>query len=490
MGREERAGHPHEVDAQLVDALVELGPDELGHRPLGPRRPRRAQGAGPHVGEAGHLGLHPQRHQAFALGGGLVRPSPSRCAAPRGWGPSCAPRTPAADGDALVHQRGHGHPPPGAHGVEALRVGDADVGEEHLVELGVAGDLAQGAHLDARRVHVDDEVRHAPVLGHVGVGAGQEHAPARRVGQGRPHLLAVHHPLVTVAHRPGGEPGHVGSRPGLAEELAPDLLAREQGAQVAGPLLVGAVREDRGGRHAVADDVAVGLVRARRRPAARARRGPGGRGSTPRPPRPDGERHPGQPGVEAGAEELHRRRGDGVVVGRAAPGASGADEVLVGADGVGDGHTPTLTTATVLPTSGLAAAAPGIGAFPLAPSVSGRRRRLPEGYERARLHRFGAGGAIWVAPPVPPAPLPVSPQAGPGARCALTIRAFPSILARYMAWSAARMSFRRRPMRLVAAGEPPRCWPTGSARRRASRRDRSRSCEHPFGDLERLRRRG
>ena len=90
-----------------------------------------------------------------------------------------------------------------AHGVEALLVGDADVGEEDLVELGVAGDLAQGPDLDPGRVHVHDEVGHAPVLGDVGVGAGHQHPPARRVGQGGPHLLAVDHPLVAVAARPG-----------------------------------------------------------------------------------------------------------------------------------------------------------------------------------------------------------------------------------------------------------------------------------------------
>ena len=42
------------------------------------------------------------------------------------------------------------------------------------------------------------------VLGHVGVGAGHEHRPARLVRLRRPHLLAVDHPLVAVAHRPGG----------------------------------------------------------------------------------------------------------------------------------------------------------------------------------------------------------------------------------------------------------------------------------------------
>ena len=43
--------------------------------------------------------------------------------------------------------------------------GDADVVEEHLVEVGVAGHLAERADVDARRSHVDDEVGDALVLG-------------------------------------------------------------------------------------------------------------------------------------------------------------------------------------------------------------------------------------------------------------------------------------------------------------------------------------
>ena len=64
----------------------------------------------------------------------------------------------AADGDALVHQRGLGDPPALADLAEAVGVGDADVGEEDLVELGLAGDLAQRPHLDAGVGHVADEV--------------------------------------------------------------------------------------------------------------------------------------------------------------------------------------------------------------------------------------------------------------------------------------------------------------------------------------------
>jgi hypothetical protein len=74
-------------------------------------------------------------------------------------------------------------PPALALAADAGRVGHAHVGEEDLVELGLAGDLEERAHLDPGRLHVDEERRHAPVLGHVGVGAGQEQAERRDVGQ-------------------------------------------------------------------------------------------------------------------------------------------------------------------------------------------------------------------------------------------------------------------------------------------------------------------
>ena len=61
---------------------------------------------------------------------------------------------------------------------EAQRVGHAHVGEEALVELGLAGHLVERAHLDAGRVHVDEEGRDALVLGHVGVGARDDQAEA------------------------------------------------------------------------------------------------------------------------------------------------------------------------------------------------------------------------------------------------------------------------------------------------------------------------
>ena len=106
----------------------------------------------------------------------------------------------AADRDPLVHQRGQRDPPAVAGLAEQLGVGDAGVGEEDLVELGLAGHLAQRPDLDAGRLHVDDERGEAGVLHRFGVGAHDEQAPARQVGERGPHLLAVDDPLVAVAH--------------------------------------------------------------------------------------------------------------------------------------------------------------------------------------------------------------------------------------------------------------------------------------------------
>ena len=46
----------------------------------------------------------------------------------------------------------------------------------------------------------------------------------RVLGAGRPDLLAVHHPLVTIGNSPRLKAGQVGTGPGLTEQLAPVLL--------------------------------------------------------------------------------------------------------------------------------------------------------------------------------------------------------------------------------------------------------------------------
>jgi len=133
--------------------------------------------------------------------------------------------------------------------------GNAHVGEEHLVELGLAGDLVERLHLDAGALHVEQEVRHAVVLRHVGIRACEQHAPFREMCEARPDFLSVEDPRVAVAHRAGRQAGHVRAGARLAEQLAPDVLAGEDPAQQVLAHPVGAVGEHGRRAHADADRV-------------------------------------------------------------------------------------------------------------------------------------------------------------------------------------------------------------------------------------------
>ena len=75
-----------------------------------------------------------------------------------------ATATAAADALAFVCQRGHRHRPAVVGRPDDVLVRHHRVGEEHLVEGGAAVHLLERAHVDARLVHVDDEVGDALVL--------------------------------------------------------------------------------------------------------------------------------------------------------------------------------------------------------------------------------------------------------------------------------------------------------------------------------------
>src|SRR5882757_9051333 len=100
-----------------------------------------------------------------------------------------------------------------------------EIGEEHLIELGSTGHLPQRAYLDAGAVHVHEERRDALVLGHVGVGSTQQFPDIGAVRDGSPYLLPVHYPTRVNRLRTGSQPGKVGSRSWLAEQLAGDEFA-------------------------------------------------------------------------------------------------------------------------------------------------------------------------------------------------------------------------------------------------------------------------
>lgn len=145
----------------------------------------------------------------------------------------------------LEHQRRHRDLPAGVDGADRGVLRQLDPVEEDLVEARRAGDLAQGPDRHPGSVHVDDEHRQAAMLGQARIGAGEQQAEVRELRHRRPHLLAVDHPSVAAPARLGDDPGEIGSRRGLGEELTPAGGALEHGRQVAVLLLVAAVGDDR-----------------------------------------------------------------------------------------------------------------------------------------------------------------------------------------------------------------------------------------------------
>ena len=87
------------------------------------------------------------------------------------------------------------------------------------------------------------------------VRAGQHAAPAGELSPRDPGLLPVDHELVAALLRPRSQRREVRPRVRLGEALAPDLLGREDGRDVAAALLVGAEAQQRGPEHVEADDV-------------------------------------------------------------------------------------------------------------------------------------------------------------------------------------------------------------------------------------------
>ena len=150
---------------------------------------------------------------------------------------SCRPRAPGAAVGSAVMKRSYisvvtaTDQPPSISPTSRSASTRAPVKKTSLKPCG-AVHLMQRPDLDAGLVDVDDEVAQALVLGHLAVGAGQQHAPVGALGARGPHLLAVDRPA-----RPPSRTARVcalaRSEPGarLGEELAPGLLAAGQGGR-------------------------------------------------------------------------------------------------------------------------------------------------------------------------------------------------------------------------------------------------------------------
>ena len=195
------------------------------------------------------------------------------------WMSPCAARLLAhrAHGHPLVHERGERDPPALADRAEPLRVRDAQVGEVDLVELGVAGELPQRTHLDARRLHVDEEVGQALVLRRLGIGAGEQQAPLGDVGLRGPDLLTVdthsspsRTARVLSAARSEPAPGSLN----IWHQISSQAKAGRRWRSSCSSVRVG---DERGPGHADAHHVDVEVARAPRRRAGGRRRSPAAR---------------------------------------------------------------------------------------------------------------------------------------------------------------------------------------------------------------------
>ena len=141
--------------------------------------------------------------------------------------------TPPVDNETRSLSTGHlGQPPAVVQIADEVLGRNPNVGEEDLVEGVATGDLGDLTNLDARKVHRTDQVRDAPVLRQIRIGAGDENAIPRELSATRPRLLAVDDELVTVSFCSGAETCQVASAPWFAEQLAPEILATEQAWEV------------------------------------------------------------------------------------------------------------------------------------------------------------------------------------------------------------------------------------------------------------------
>ena len=159
------------------------------------------------------------------------------------------PEVPAAT--PLEQQHGLRDRPAVVHRPDDVVVGQLDVVEELLAELGASVDLPDAPDRHALRADRDGEPGQPAVLGRVPVSPGQAHAVVRVVGATAPDLGPVEDP--PAAFRANGLRPHAGqvrARLGIGEELHEQLIPGEHPRNVPRQQDGRAVNEHRLGAHA------------------------------------------------------------------------------------------------------------------------------------------------------------------------------------------------------------------------------------------------
>src|ERR1700677_3924850 len=208
--------HTQNRRGRKLDALVELTLVELAHRAL-------RTGGTPGAGLAANPLVRPFPDTLFTVeahdlvtADGIVPPARSAFGAlalrqsneitnTRTADAVYSSRARARHHLSLSRQSGVGHLPPGTDLAHPARVGNPGRLEEDLVEVDLTAHVTQRANLDAGLVQIDQEIRKALSLGHLGIGPGKQHRPVREVRPCGPHLLPRDDPVISVTLRPGGE---------------------------------------------------------------------------------------------------------------------------------------------------------------------------------------------------------------------------------------------------------------------------------------------
>ena len=125
----------------------------------------------------------------------------------------------------------------------------AHVGEEGLVKLGVPRHRAQRAHLDARRLHREDQVADPRVLGRARLGPHQAKDHVCLMRGASPDFLPVDDELAILLARAGAQRRQVRAGARLGVALAPDDFATQRRRDPTPPLLLGAELEQGWNKH-------------------------------------------------------------------------------------------------------------------------------------------------------------------------------------------------------------------------------------------------
>ena len=106
---------------------------------------------------------------------------------------------------AFVHQRSLSALPTSVDFTDDVRVWNTYIGEEGFIEVLHAGDLGDGADINAWTLHVQDEVGDTCMFWQINIGASEQNCVIGKLAKAGPNFLTVDNPVVAVAHGASAE---------------------------------------------------------------------------------------------------------------------------------------------------------------------------------------------------------------------------------------------------------------------------------------------